>query len=71
MEEVDIIPGALPLPQQVVMIGVVHRLHDKEVAVLSSKSVVTTQLTEDFPGSSWLLGNSFEEAVVIFGMLDI
>ena len=67
----DIIPGALPLPQQVVMIGVVHPLHDKEVAVLSIKSVVKIQLTEDFPGNSWLLGNSFEEAVVIFGMLDI
>ena len=59
----DIIPGALPLPQQVVMIGVVHPLHDKEVAVLSIKSVVKIQLTEDFPGNSWLLGNSFEEMV--------
>ena len=67
----DIIPGALPLPQQVVMIGVVHPLHDKEVAVLSIRSAVTIQLTEDFPGNSWLLGNSFEEAVVTFGMLDI
>ena len=67
----DIIPGALPLPQQVVMIGVVHPLHDKGVAVLSIKSAVTIQLTEDFPGNSWLLGNSFEEAVVTFGMLDI
>ena len=67
----DIIPGALPLPQQVVMIGVVHPLHDKEVAVLSIKSVVKIQLTEDFLGNSWLLGNSFEEAVVTFGMLDI
>ena len=71
MEEVDIIPGALPLPKQAVMIGVVHPLHDKEVAVLSIKSVVKIQLTEDFPGNSWLLGNSFEEAVVTFGMLDI
>ena len=67
----DIIPGALPLPQQVAMTGVVHPLHDKEVAVLSIKSAVTIQLTEDFPGNSWLLGNSFEEAVVTFGMLDI
>ena len=66
-----IIPGALPLSHQVVMIGVVHPLHDKEVAVLSIKSVVKIQLTEDFPGNSWLLGNSFEEAVVTFGMLDI
>merc|ERR1719210_462306 len=55
VEEVDIIPGALPLPQQVVMIGVVHPLHDKEVAVLSIKSVVKIQLTEDFPGISWRL----------------
>ena len=53
------------------MIGVVHPLHDKEVAVLSIKSVVKIQLTEDFPGNSWLLGNSFEDAVLIFGMLDI
>ena len=67
----DIIPGALPLPQQVVMIGVVHPLHDKEVAVLSLKSVVTIQLTVDFQGDSSLLGNSFEEAVIIFGMPDI
>ena len=67
----DIIPGALPLPQQVVMIGVVHPLHDKEVAVLSLKSVVTIQLTVDFQGDSSLLGNSFEEAEIIFGMLDI
>ena len=67
----DIIPGALPLPQQVVMTGVVHLLHDKEVAVLSLKSVVTIQLTVDFQGDSWLRGNSFEEAVTIFGMLDI
>ena len=67
----DIIPGALPLPQQVVMIGVVHPLHDKEVVVLSLKSAVTIQLTVDFQGDSWLLGNSFEEAEIIFGMLDI
>ena len=52
MEEVDTIPGALPLPQQVVMIGVVHPLHDKEVAVLSLQSAVTIQLMEDFPGDS-------------------
>ena len=71
MEEVDIIPGALPLPQQVVMIGVVHPLHDKEVAVLSLRSALTIQQTEDFPGNSLLLGNSFEEAVIIFGMPDI
>ena len=53
------------------MTGVVHPLHDKEGAVLFIKSAVTIQLTEDFPGNSWLLGNSFEEAVVTFGMLDI
>ena len=67
----DIIPGALPLPKQAVMIGVVHPLHDKGVAVLSIKSAVTIQLTEDFPGDSRLLENSFEEAVVISGMLDM
>ena len=67
----DIILGALPLPLQVDMIGVVHPLHDKEVVVLSLKSAVTIQLTVDFQGDSWLLGNSFEEAEIIFGMLDI
>ena len=67
----DIIPGEIPLPKQEVMIGVVHPLHDKEVVVLSLKSAVTIQLTVDFQGDSWLLGNSFEEAVIIFGMIDI
>ena len=67
----DIIPGALPLPLQVVMIGVVHPLHDKEVVVLSLKSAVTIQLTVDFPGNSSLLGSNFKEAEIIFRMLDI
>ena len=67
----DIIPGAPPLPQQVVMIGVVHPLHDKEVAVLSLTNAVTIQLTVDFQGDSSLLRNSFEEAEIIFGMLDV
>ena len=67
----DIIPGALLLPQQVVMIGVVHPLHGKEVAVLSIKSAVTIQLTVDFQGDSSSLGNTFEGVEIIFSMLDI